>query len=168
MDRSPPPPGGATLTGAQAAEFLEGFEIAAVIRTRSFWLILFAQFAYFFCATGSVFHLIAYMVDLGYKAQTGAWVLSACFAFTSLSKIVLGLLADRTSGRVGLAVNFAFAAIGTFRPFFLTNTPAWFALPVIFAFSLSSPLMLIPVMAAESLGIKRFGSIMVWLSLGGA
>jgi len=161
------PPGAAKLTVAQAAEFLEGFEIAAVIRTRSFWLILFAQFAYFFCATGSVFHLIAYMVDLGYKAQTGAWVLSACFAFTSLSKIVLGLLADRTSGRVGLAVNFAFAASGTFLAFFLTNTAILFALPVIFGFSLGAPLMLIPVMVGESLGIKRFGSIMGLVSLGG-
>ena len=43
------PPGAAKLTVAQAAEFLEGFEIPTAIRTRSFWLILFAQFAYFFC-----------------------------------------------------------------------------------------------------------------------
>ncbi len=107
------------------------------------------------------------MVDLGYKAQTGAWVLSACFAFTSLSKIVLGLLADRTSGRVGLAVNFAFAASGTFLAFFLTKTAILFALPVIFGFSLGAPLMLIPVMVGESLGIKRFGSIMGLVSLGG-
>ncbi len=153
------PPGAVKLTVAEAGELLEGFETAAALRTRSFWLISFAQFAYFFCATGGAFHLIAYLQKLNYTERNASWVLSGCFLLASVGKITLGLLADRRSGQVGMAVNFAGAAIGALLALYLSNALVLIPFILSFGFTLGAPLMLVPVMIAESLGLKRYGSI---------
>lgn len=153
------PPGAVKLTVAEAGELLEGFETAAALRTRSFWLISFAQFAYFFCATGGAFHLIAYLQKLHYTERNASWVLSGCFLLASVGKITLGLLADRRSGRVGMAVNFVGAAIGALLALYLSNAPVLIPFILSFGFTLGAPLMLVPVMIAESLGLKRYGAI---------
>lgn len=153
------PPGAVKLTVAQAGELLDGFETFTALRTRSFWLITFAQFAYFFCATGGAFHLIGYMEDIHYGARTASYALSGCFLMASVGKITLGLLADRSSGRLGMAVNFTGAAAGSFLALYLTNPLVVIPFVLSFGGTLGAPLMLVPVMTAESLGLKRFGSI---------
>lgn len=153
------PPGEVTLTVAESGARLEGFEVTAALRTRSFWLIIFAQFAYFFCATGGAFHLIAYMQNLHYTERDAAWVLSGCFLLASAGKIVLGLFADRSSGRTGMAVNFAGAALGALLALYLRNPLVLIPFILFFGFTLGAPLMLVPVMIAESMGLKRYGSI---------
>jgi MFS family permease len=161
------PPGAAKLTVAQAGDLLEGFETAAAIRTRSFWLITYAYFAYFFGATGVVFHLIAALIDFGYKAQNGAWVLTACFGFASLGKITLGMLADRTSGRVAMAVNFGGQALGVLAAHYLIHIPFLLLFIISFGMTQGAPIALAPVMIAESLGLKRYGSILGLVSIAG-
>jgi MFS family permease len=153
------PPGEVKLTVAEGGARLEGFETAAALRTRSFWLITFAQFAYFFCATGGAFHLIAYLQTLHYTERNASWVLSGCFLLASVGKIVLGLFADRSSGRAGMAVNFAGAALGALLALYLSNPLVLIPFILFFGFTLGAPLMLVPVMIAESLGLKRYGSI---------
>jgi len=161
------PPGGAKLTVAQAGELLDGLETAAALRTPSFWLITYTYFAYFFGATGTVFHLIAALLDLGYKAQSGAWVLSACFGFASLGKITLGLLADRTSGRVAMAVNFGGQALGVCAAHYLLHMPFLLLFIVSFGMTQGAPIALAPVMIVESLGLKRYGSLLGLVSIAG-
>jgi MFS family permease len=153
------PPGEVKLTVAESGERLEGFETTTALRTRSFWLITFAQFAYFFCATGGAFHLIDYMQNLHYTERDAAWVLSGCFLLASVGKIVLGLFADRSSGRAGMAVNFVGAAIGALLALYLRNPIVLIPFILFFGFTLGAPLMLVPVMIAESMGLKRYGSI---------
>jgi hypothetical protein len=50
------PPGAAPMTVAESAELLEGFETGEALRTRSFWLIVLANFCFAFSATGSAIH----------------------------------------------------------------------------------------------------------------
>jgi sugar phosphate permease len=161
------PPGVVKLTVAEAGDLLEGFEVAQALRTRSFWLIMYGFFAYFFGASGAIFHMVAALIDLGYKAQTGAWVLTGCFGFASLGKILLGMVADRSSGRTGLAINFAGQAIGVTLALFLFHAPLIALFMIFFGMTQGAPIVLIPVMIAESLGLKRYGSISGMVSVAG-
>ena len=159
------PPGEAKLSVSQAGDVLEGFETAAAIRTRSFWLIALAQFCFILCGTGAVLHLVAYLIDLGYQSRNAALAVSAAFGFSSLGKILMGLLADRVSGRVALGVNFIGQAFSLFLALYVVHTQVLVVFVVTFGLTVGGALGLVPMMIAESLGLKRFGSISGLVSL---
>src|SRR5207245_10182631 len=89
------PPGTAPVTVGQGAERLEGFETAEALRTRSFWMIVLANFCFAITATGSAIHMVAYLEGIGYKTAAAALVMSLIFAFAAIGKVVMGYLADR-------------------------------------------------------------------------
>jgi MFS family permease len=159
------PPGEVKLSVAQAADVLEGFETGAALRTRSFWLIAFAQFCFILCGTGAVLHLVAYLIDLGYKSGSAALAVSAAFGFSSIGKILMGLIADRVTGRIALGVNFIAQAFSLFLALYVIHTEVLVMFVVLFGLTVGSALGLVPMMIAESLGVRRFGSISGLVSL---
>jgi MFS family permease len=71
----------------------------------------------------------------------------------------MGLIADRLSARWALAIDFVIQAIGIVLVFavqFVVVAPIFVAL---YGLSVAAPLMLLPLLTAESLGLKRFGFI---------
>jgi predicted MFS family arabinose efflux permease len=153
------PPGTTPMTVAESAELLEGFETSEALRTRSFWMIVLANFCFAFTATGSLIHLAAYLEGLGYKATAAAVVLSVIFAFAALGKVVMGFVADRLTARVALVVCFLVQACGLSIVFGAARVGAILAFVPIYGMVIAAPLMLLPLLIAESLGIKRFGSL---------
>ncbi|MGH7865514.1 MAG: MFS transporter [Candidatus Binataceae bacterium] len=147
------------LTVSQQADLLPGLELRAAVRTRSFWMLAIVQFVFAFAAAGTGAHLIAYLIGLGYTASAGALVVSLVFLFTSFGKLVMGRAADRVSGRATLAINFLGAAVGISVLLGVTNAPMIVLFVLIFGFTLGGPLVLVPVVMAESLGLKRFGTL---------
>jgi len=86
------PPGGGRITVAEGAELLEGFEAGEAIRTRSFWMIVLANFCFALTATASVIHLVAYLEGVGYKTSVAAVIMSLIFAFAAMGKVVMGFV----------------------------------------------------------------------------
>jgi MFS family permease len=153
------PPGTVVMTVAQGAETLEGFEIAEAVHTRSFWLITVAQFCFAFAAGGAMLHVVQYLDDLGYAPNRATLAASLIFGFAAIGKIAMGLLADRISGRFALGLNFSIQAFALVLAFGLAHVPVVIIFVVVFGLTLGAPLMLIPLVIAESLGLKRYGSI---------
>jgi MFS family permease len=151
------PPGTVALTVAESAELLEGFETGEAFRTRSFWMIVLANFCFAFTATGSAIHLVAYLEGVGYKASAAVWVMSLVFAFAALGKVVMGWAADRLTARIALVLCFATQAAGLSIAFGVARTTSILAFVPIYGMSIAAPLMLLPLLTAESLGIKRYG-----------
>jgi MFS family permease len=151
------PPGATPTTVAQGAELLEGFETAEALRTRSFWMIVLANFCFAFSATGSAIHLVAHLEGVGYKASAAALVMSLVFAFAALGKVVMGLAADRLTARIALVLCFVTQAAGLSIVFGAERIGMMLAFVPIYGMSIAAPLMLLPLLTAESLGIKRFG-----------
>jgi len=151
------PPGTIRMTVAQGAALLEGFETNEALRTRSFWMIVLANFCFAFTATGSVIHLVAYLEGAGYKATAAALVMSLVFAFAALGKIALGYVADRLTARIALVLCFMTQAAGLSIVFGAARIGVICAFVLIFGMSIAAPLMLLPLLTAESLGIKRYG-----------
>ncbi|MBV8772201.1 MAG: MFS transporter [Deltaproteobacteria bacterium] len=151
------PPGTTPMTVAESAELLEGFETREALRTRSFWLIVLANFCFAFTATGSVIHLVAYLEGIGYKTSAAALAMSLVFAFAALGKVVLGYAADRLTARLALVICFVIQAAGLLIVFGAARIGVIVAFVPIYGMSIAAPLMLLPLLTAESLGIKRYG-----------
>jgi MFS family permease len=144
---------------AQASDALPGFELREAFRCRSFWMISAAQFFFAAVAAGAGLHLITYLIELGYTASFAAGVMSLLFVFAAFGKLGMGLLADRVSARIALALNFLATCVGMILIFGAARTAVLVPFVLIFGLALGAPLVLVPMLIVESLGLKRFGSL---------
>lgn len=148
------------LSTAHPSTMLPGLELAEAMRTRSFWLISAAQFLFACSIAGVGLHLIAFLIGVGYAANFAAGVLSAIFFLTSIGKLAMGLFADRVSARVALTVNFAFSMLGMAMLLGAARVAPLLGFIVFYGLTVGAPLVLMPMVMAESLGIRRLGSVM--------
>jgi MFS family permease len=153
------PPGSVRLRVAQSAETLPGYEIRPALATRSFWMIVIANFCFAFAATGTAIHMVAHLEHVGYSAANAALAMSLIFGFAAIGKILMGLLADRLTARRALALDFAIQAAGIALVFAVQNVIIAPLFIVVYGLTVAAPLMLLPLLTAESLGLKRFGFI---------
>ena len=94
------------------AQDLEGFNLAAAIRTRSFWFIAVAGFLFAFTVYGILTQLVVYLLGVGYPPAVAAIVLSLTLGLNAVGKVLFGVLADRIGARLSLALSFAIIASG--------------------------------------------------------
>jgi sugar phosphate permease len=69
------------------------------------------------------------------------------------------MFADRASARIALTVNFIAQVIGLFLALDAENTVVGVLFVLVFGLTAGPPLMLIPLLIAESMGLKRYGAI---------
>jgi len=142
-----------------SAPELPGFELGEALRSRSFWLISLGFFAFAFSATGTVVHLIPYLIGQGFKPTRAAVAMSVLLAVGAAGKPVFGWFADRFSIRLALFVVFAGLAAGyalilrvvdvrTLTIALAVMSPVW-----------GAALALLPVLLADACGLRRYGSI---------
>jgi MFS family permease len=144
---------------AKSAEGLPGLGIAEAVKTRSFWMIVAAQFCFGFTGSGVSAHLVAYLEGIGYASAIAALALSLVYGFTSVGKVLMGVFADRTSARIALMANFSVRMTGLFLALGAHSPAIAGMFVVVFGLTLAAPLMLIPLVTVESLGLRRYGSI---------
>ena len=146
-------------TVAQAATALPGLEVGAAVSGRSFWLISAAVLCFSLAVSGTNLHAVPYLIGIGYAPARAAVVLSLVLAFGAAGKLLIGWIADKIGPRTALSATLFGMALGIGL-----LTGAGHRLPligfvVIFGLTVGAPLALIPLVAAESLGLKRFGTL---------
>jgi MFS family permease len=151
------PPGTSPMSVTDGAQLLEGFETGEALHTRSFWMIVLANFCFAITATGSLIHLAAYLEGIGYKTSAAALVVSLIFAFAALGKVLMGYVADRLTARIALVLCFLTQAAGLSLVFQAARIGMILVFVPIYGMMIAAPLMLLPLLTAESLGIKRYG-----------
>ena len=118
-----------------------------------------ANFFFAFAATGTMIHMVAHLEGVGYTRANAAFAASLIFGMAAVGKVVMGFLADRITARKALALNFAIQAASLVLVFDIANGMILPVFVIIYGFSLAAPLMLLPLVTADSLGLKRFGAI---------
>jgi MFS family permease len=161
------PPGAVELSVAQGAETLEGFEAREALYRRSFWMLVVANFCFGFAAAGAVVHMIAYLEGVGYQAASAALAMSVFFGFAALGKVGMGYIADRISARLALAVDFAARALAFLIIFGAAHVPLLAICIILLGTAAGAPLVLLPLLVAESLGRRRYGVLGALTSLAG-
>ncbi|HVA80636.1 MAG TPA: MFS transporter [Candidatus Binataceae bacterium] len=139
---------------------LVGYELSEALKSRSFWMLASAHFAYAFSVGSLVVHGIPYLIHAGYSSESAALVATVTLVLAATGKLVLPPWADRVTGRIALVVNFCLSAVGI-AALFWAGHYVWLLAVYVLAFGLSggAPLALLPMVQVESLGIRRFGSI---------
>jgi len=153
-------PGSEAARAAQlVASELDGFTLAEAVRTRSFWLVALAGFLFAFTVYGILTQLIVYLLGVGYPPATAAIVLSVILGLNGVGKVLCGLVADRIGARLSLALAFAGIACGIFLLFGSRETGVLASFLLVYGPVWGAPLVLIPLITIESLGLKHYGSL---------
>jgi MFS family permease len=137
-----------------------GLEVAQALRTRSFWMIVLAQFLYPLAAAGAFVHMVAYLSGIGYSDTAAAWALSLVLLFATFGQPLMGVVADRIGGRRALALAFGLLAASLVMLLAATQTALLGLFVLVFGLIVAGPIVLSPLVVAESLGVKRYGSLM--------
>jgi MFS family permease len=142
------------------AIFLPGLEVREALRSRSFWMIAVAQLLLTTSWVGMAAHFIPYIVGLGYTPATAAAIVSVSFVLAAAGNLVIGLLSDRLKGRIVIALACLSVAAG-FEFLFAAARGGALAANVILCATVSgAPAVLMPMVVADSLGLRRLGSML--------
>jgi MFS family permease len=139
---------------------LPGLEVGEALRGRSMWLITLVQFLFASLFAGLGQHFITYLIDVGYSPNVAARVLSMLFVFTTIGSLVSGPMADRVNARLAMAATWFVTAIAVFALLGAAHFPALMSYAVLIGIVGGAFGVLLPLLMLESLGIRRFGSLM--------
>jgi MFS family permease len=139
---------------------VSGLTVAQALRTRSFWMIVLAEFFYPLAAAGAFVHLVAYLSGIGYSETNAALSFSFLLLCTTIGQPVIGMVADRIGGRLALALSFCVLAISLVILVAASKTAILALFVLVFGFIAAGPMVALPLVVAESLGLKHYGSLM--------
>jgi sugar phosphate permease len=154
----------------------ESLGLAAAARTRSFWLLAGALFAYYFYYLFANRHVIAFLRDnqsfghtvpsglvgvLGVAAEDFPEFTKSMFELVGLpGKLLLGYLVDRIRLRHALAWNFVLlAGASVLFPFLGASPILMWLFIVIHGFAWGAQQVLTPMTIAACFGVRHMGAI---------
>jgi MFS transporter, OFA family, oxalate/formate antiporter len=150
--------GGASAHGASAAAS-PGFEVREALATRSFWLIVLTNFFFAFATISLSVHIIPYLISIGFKPASAALALGITFGFSSPGNVFFGWLGDKVRSRIALSASAASIAVAVILLMGASHVAALAAFVVIYGIAHQGPAFMVPLTIAESLGLRRFGSL---------
>jgi MFS family permease len=154
---------GASATTADAPDpapiQVSGFELWQARKTRSFWLICAVQIL-----VGSTLgmgpHYVAYLTGLGYSAAFAATVVSMFLVVTTLGALLGGPFSDRVGARMAMTGTCILGALGAAGLMGASHALGLMVTILAGGFALGAYGVQMPLVIIESLGVKRFGSLM--------
>jgi len=155
-------------TDTRSPDLSEQWTLRGALRTRAFWWIALV----FFCAgvvtNTLVVHQAAHVVDAGYSARLGAFLVGLVGLVRSGGGVLCGFLSDRVGRETGYTLGGSAALVGVFLFILVRDTTSpWmlYAFAILFGFSGSSG----PICAAATADLfpgNSLGRIMATLMMG--
>jgi MFS family permease len=138
---------------------LPGYEVGEALSSSVFWRIAFGFFAFNFIAGGFVIHLVPYLIGIGYTPTHAALVLTLIYGLGTTGKLSISPMADRFGARRTLAADFL--ALGAGLLFFVgaRSVAMLCGFLLLSGLTCGAPMALLPMIQAESLGLRRYGSL---------
>lgn len=159
------PPSQGDQTVAQQADLLAGYEVTEALRTRAFWMLVVAQLSYGLAVGGTFHHIVAYLEGIGYTVRSATVVVSLILGLAAVGKAAMGALGDRIGGKNALGLGFVMIAASILILLGARQTSMIVLWLIVAGIAGAAPVALVPMVVAETLGLKRFGSLFGWLSL---
>lgn len=152
-------------TVAEATQALPGFEVREALRTRAFWMLVIAECAYGAAAGGTFIHLVAYLQLLNYSEAAAVMVVSILLGMAAIGKPTMGFLGDKIGGRNALGVGFILMAAAILLLLNLHRPALLIPYMLLAGLSGAAPVALVPMVLAETLGLRRFGTLFGWIGM---
>ncbi len=143
---------------------IEGLELGQALRAPPFWMLASVQILFTVAYNGVYYHLVAFLIDVGYSPQKAALIFGAKSIFVIFGTIYLGSLGDRIGARRVLAFAMLslclslIALLGAGSP--LLGVIALTLFTVFYGTPTGSTSTLVPMLLVESLGMRRFPTLM--------
>ncbi|MGH8012756.1 MAG: MFS transporter, partial [Candidatus Binataceae bacterium] len=135
------------------------------LTTRALWMLVVCQLMYGLAIGGIFIHLIAYLRGVGYAEQAATLAVGLTLGVAAIGKPSFGFFGDRIGGKNALGVAFLLNAIGVLILLGARRESLLIVGLFVLGFSGAVPVALVPMVLAETLGLKRFGTIFGWLGL---
>ena len=133
--------------------------------TSVFWRIAFGFFAFNFIAGGFVIHLVPYLIGIGYTPTHAALVLTLIYGLGTTGKLSISPMADRFGARRTLAADLFSLGAGLLLFLGARNVVMLAGFLLLSGLTCGAPMALFPMIQAESLGLRRYGSLNGFLAL---
>jgi MFS family permease len=150
----------ARRTAAIRNSTLPGLEVSEAIRTRSFWMIAAAELLFALAGVGLRVHLVPFLVGAGYSQTSAAELFGVMFLFSALGSFLAGVPGDRFGGRRTLVAVYLVAGAGIATLFGVSHLAMVVGFLLLFGLVRESPVVLLQMVIAESMGIRRLGAIL--------
>jgi MFS family permease len=158
------PAGAETVSVSREAAAVAGLELGPALWAPPFWMLAGVQVLFTVAFNGVYYHLVPFLIDAGYSPQRAAFIFGAKSIFVTAGTILLGSLADRIGPRRVLA--FAMLALCLSLVVVLAAGSPGFGVIAVVLFTIGygtptgSTSTLVPMLMVESLGMRRFATLM--------
>jgi len=136
-----------------------GMEVSEAIRSRSFFLIAFAELCGGFFTVAVLIPLVTYLGESGYSPRFAALSVCACMALATLGQPLMGIVADRIAPRKALAIAYFLNAISFIALLRASNVLCLVIFVVLYGSMLTAPVTLLAMVLTTCCGLKRYGSL---------
>jgi len=147
-------------------------DLAAAVRTRTFWILAVALFVFYFYYLGVINHLMAFLSDSGFSDPAAARRFGGAVAVGIVGKLAIGALADRIPIQAALLANFALVTLASVLLLFVGEPGVLLVFLIVHGFAVAAENVLLPLIVAESFGVAHmaqiYGALMFALLPGGA
>ena len=149
-----------------------GFSLREAIYTRQFWMLWVIFFSFGFCRNTANLHIAPHATDLGFSLTIGATILAIVTGTTTLSRIMMGSVADRIGSRRALIISFILMPVAFFWLMVAKELWMLYLFAVIFGFGWGGLAAGRAPMSTEIFGLGSLGVILgifeFGASIGGA
>ena len=144
---------------AYAASEEASFTLSQALRTRAFYLILFATSALAFNIGGINFNLFPYMTDQGMSEAQAAMILTVWSLVGATGSLIVGFVAEKMHVRFVMALAFSFATAGVVLLMTTDDVPTALVFSLVHGLSFGSLPMLMNLVWADYYGRRHQGTI---------
>jgi predicted MFS family arabinose efflux permease len=140
-------------------------------RTRSFWILVFAMFSFFMYFLAVLEHFVASLTDAGLSQQEAVDWYRFAIAMGLVSKIAMGLFADRLSPKLALRVDYGLLTLSSLLLLMAPASGYLQAFVVVFGFSYAARDVVTPLAIVDCFGVRYlptiYGALMMVLAPAG-
>ena len=159
----------ASATGAaQVAPAQHALSLGEALRTRTFWLLAFTIFGFFFFFLGMNDAFVSFLNDLGMSREKAARYYGIATGAGGVSKLLAGWLGDRLPPKASLAVDHALLALAALLVLALPVSSAlFFPFLAAYGFAIAARDVVYPLALAHCFGERTmpaiYGAVMMSL-----
>jgi MFS family permease len=150
-----------------------GFSLGEAIQTRQLWMLMIVNFSACFAIELVMVHIHPHATEVGISATRAANILAVIGGIGVLTRLPMGLVADRIGARLAMFVGFALLIIALAG--FVAAKEEWmfYLFAGAFGAGYGGFITLLPLLVAELFGLSSHGAIMgvvmfAGLTFGGA
>jgi MFS family permease len=152
-------PGPGVVSRVERAGAPPGMEVGAALSGRSFWMLSAATLCFAVAVSGTNLHAVPYLIGVGYAPAQAAFALSVMLAFGGVGKLAIGSIADRIGARSALAASLLGMGAGISLLVAAQHQVQLAGFVMVYGLTFGAPLALLPLVMADSMGLRRFGSL---------